>query len=100
MGLPSRFALFNLALAFVTACGGNGSETGPGADVRTPLPDLGSGGGIYKGFMGGLYPGGSNIEPAAHTAGTSKGAEPRPPRYVRHPERWRMDRTKTRRQGQ
>src|SRR5438132_1119622 len=68
MGLLSRFALFNLALAFVTACGGNGSETGPGADVRTPLPDLGSGGGIYKGFMGGLYPGGSNIEPAAHTA--------------------------------
>jgi hypothetical protein len=34
----------------------------------TPLPDLGTG--FFRGFQGGLYPGGQNIRPAAHnTAG-------------------------------
>src|SRR5262245_30168363 len=32
----------------------------------TPLSDLGAG--FYKGFQGGLYPGGSNARPAAHDA--------------------------------
>jgi hypothetical protein len=32
----------------------------------TPLDDLGAG--PYKGFEGGLYPGGSNARPAAHDA--------------------------------
>jgi PKD repeat protein len=33
---------------------------------NVPLPDLGAG--EYQGFVGGLYPGGSNIRPAAHEA--------------------------------
>ncbi len=33
---------------------------------NVPLPDLGSG--MYQGFVGGLYPGGSNVRPAAHEA--------------------------------
>src|SRR5437870_2715489 len=33
---------------------------------RTPLNDLGAG--TYQGQQGGLYPGGSNLRPAAHDA--------------------------------
>jgi hypothetical protein len=48
------------------ACGRTGSPAGPTTPPRVPLTDLGAG--TYKGFPGGLYPGGSNAEPAAHRA--------------------------------
>jgi len=50
----------------VTGCGGDGPGTGPATGGRVPLPELGTG--TYKGFTGGLYPGGSNAAPAAHAA--------------------------------
>jgi hypothetical protein len=38
-----------------------------------PLPDLGKG--MYKGFEGGLYPGGANVPPAAHMQAGMKAAK-------------------------
>lgn len=61
----SRFlALLFLAGLAGTAHAQNCSRTSIGA---TPLNDLGAG--KYKGFEGGLYPGGKNTPPAAHAAG-------------------------------
>src|SRR5688572_19167300 len=60
-----RLLAYLLALWFAAACGDGGS--GPAAgNARAPLPQLGAG--TYKGFVGGLYPAGSNLEPAAHAA--------------------------------
>ena len=63
---PSRLILIGLALGTVTACSDTGPGTGPGVDGRVPLPELA--GNSYKGFMGGLYPGGNNAAPAAQAA--------------------------------
>ena len=44
---------------------------------NVPLPDLGSG--MYQGFVGGLYPDGSNIRPARHeTAGLAEAKQIKP----------------------
>ena len=48
------------------ACSDTGSPADPGPPRRVPLTELGAG--TYKGFTGGLYPAGSNLEPAAHSA--------------------------------
>jgi hypothetical protein len=55
-----------LALGLAAACGKDGAAPDPGAPGRVPLSELG--GGTYKGFIGGLYPGGNNSAPAAHAA--------------------------------
>src|SRR5437762_5479084 len=60
----SRAVLVAL-LGTAIACGDSGTGISPLAG-RIPLPDLA--GNSYKGFVGGLYPGGSNTEPAAHAA--------------------------------
>jgi hypothetical protein len=57
--------LIGLAVA-AAACDDTGSPPGPAAPQRVPLSDLGAG--TYKGFTGGLYPAGSNVEPGAHAA--------------------------------
>ena len=56
-------------VAGLTACGGGGTNSShPPAFSGVPLNDLGAG--TYRGFTGGLYPGGSNTVPADHnTAG-------------------------------
>ena len=61
-----RFLLAGLAVAAAAACSDTGSPPDPGVPSRVPLSELGAG--TYKGFPGGLYPGGSNSEPAAHAA--------------------------------
>ena len=53
-------------LGTAIACGDSGSGMSPRLAGRVPLPDLA--GNSYKGFVGGLYPGGSNTEPVAHAA--------------------------------
>src|SRR2546430_2616020 len=60
----SRVTLLVL-LGTAIACGDSGTGISPLAG-RIPLPDLA--GNSYKGFVGGLYPGGSNTEPVAHAA--------------------------------
>jgi DNA-binding NarL/FixJ family response regulator len=65
MRLP-RLQLLVFVLANVTACGSDGSGLGPAPPGRVPLTELGSG--TYKGFGGGLYPGGGTVEPSAHAA--------------------------------
>jgi len=57
--------------ALAVACTSPGAPDGPpgaaNADtVKVPLTDLGAR--TYRGFQGGLYPGGSNTVPAAHAA--------------------------------
>src|SRR5256885_7697876 len=54
-----------LLLAILVGCGDNGT-TNPAVQGRVPLTQLGSG--AYKGFVGGLYPSGTNVEPSAHSA--------------------------------
>jgi hypothetical protein len=61
-----QFALLSAALAALSSCGDGGSGMGPAAARRVPLPELATG--TYKGFTGGLYPAGTNVEPAAHAA--------------------------------
>ena len=61
-----RSLLVALAVATAGACRDAGSPAGPVAPARVPLSDLGTG--TYKGFTGGLYPAGSNVEPEAHAA--------------------------------
>ncbi|MEX2283388.1 MAG: hypothetical protein WEE89_12965 [Gemmatimonadota bacterium] len=64
--------LFLAALPLALACSGSATDNddqpiAPGPDtVRIPLTDLGTR--TYKGFMGGLYPSGSNELPNAHAA--------------------------------
>lgn len=65
MGAFSRLWLIGLAVA-VAGCGSKGPGTGPTTTGRVPLTALGIG--TYKGFVGGLYPAGANVEPAAHAA--------------------------------
>ncbi|HEV8304996.1 MAG TPA: hypothetical protein VGQ25_08555 [Gemmatimonadales bacterium] len=60
-----RSLLVGFALT-AAACRDAGAPAGPGAPARVPLSDLGAG--TYKGFAGGLYPGGTNAAPAAHAA--------------------------------
>src|SRR3989442_2891197 len=62
----SRLILLGLVFTALSGCSGNASGPGPAAVGRVPLPDLGSR--TYKGFVGGLYPAGSNVQPASHTA--------------------------------
>ena len=62
----SRLILLGLAFTAPSGCSGNASGPGPAAVGRVPLPDLGSR--TYKGFVGGLYPAGSNVQPASHAA--------------------------------
>src|SRR5262245_16050373 len=52
-----------LLLSFLPAAAQNCANTSVGF---TPVNDLGAG--TYQGFQGGLYPGGSNVRPAAHDA--------------------------------
>jgi hypothetical protein len=66
-----KFAALRLALAALamlaplpTASAQNCSNTSTGL---VPLNDLGSG--TYQGSQGGLYPGGTNVRPFAHTVG-------------------------------
>ena len=70
MGACCRLLLFGLAVA-IAGCGNKGPGTGPTTAGRVPLPELGIG--TYRGFVGGLYPAGGNVEPTAHaTAGQSR----------------------------
>jgi hypothetical protein len=62
----SRSTCVALAMATTVACSDAGSSPGPAVPTRVPLSELGAG--SYKGFPGGLYPGGSNSAPAAHAA--------------------------------
>jgi hypothetical protein len=62
----SRSAFVGLAAATTVACSNTASPPGPAVPPRVPLSELGAG--TYKGFPGGLYPGGSNSEPGAHAA--------------------------------
>ncbi|HWC73842.1 MAG TPA: hypothetical protein VG454_07880 [Gemmatimonadales bacterium] len=57
--------IFGLAFAGA-GCGDNGPTSGPAANGRIPLSELGAG--TYKSFGGGLYPAGANVEPSAHAA--------------------------------
>jgi hypothetical protein len=59
-----RSLLVALAVAAAGACRDAGSPAGPVAPARVPLSELGAG--TYKGFTGGLYPAGSDVEPGAH----------------------------------
>ena len=54
-----------LLLVILVGCGDN-ATTNPAVQGRVPLTQLGSG--AYKGFVGGLYPSGTNVEPSAHSA--------------------------------
>ena len=65
MGACCRLLLFGLTAA-IAGCGDKGPGTAPATAGRVPLPQLGIG--TYKGFVGGLYPAGANVEPAAHAA--------------------------------
>ena len=65
MGAGRRLLLFGLTAA-IAGCGDKGPGTAPAMAGRVPLPQLGIG--TYKGFVGGLYPAGANVEPAAHAA--------------------------------
>lgn len=65
MRARSRLLLYACVVA-IAGCDGNGPGTGPANERRVPLPELGTG--TYKGFVGGLYTGGANVEPAAHAA--------------------------------
>src|SRR5438876_1307378 len=65
MGACCRLLLFGLTAA-IAGCGDKGPGTAPAMAGRVPLPQLGIG--TYKGFVGGLYPAGANVEPAAHAA--------------------------------
>ncbi len=60
-------ALLALFAARHAPAGGNCAGTSSG---RIPLSDLGPG--LYQGFEGGLYPGGTNVRPAAHDAGADR----------------------------
>ncbi len=61
-----RSLLVALAVAAAGACRDAEAPAGPVAPARVPLSELGAG--TYKGFTGGLYPAGSNVEPGAHAA--------------------------------
>ncbi len=65
MGAFCRLLLCGLAVA-IAGCGNKGPGTGPATAARAPLSELGTG--TYKGFVGGLYPAGGNVEPTAHAA--------------------------------
>ncbi len=65
MGAFRRLSLVGLTVA-VAGCGNGGPGTGPAAAGPVPLPELGIG--TYKGFVGGLYPAGANVEPTGHAA--------------------------------
>src|SRR5687767_12434641 len=65
--------VFLAIVPLALACSNSATETDnnpippPGPDTtRIPLTDLGTG--TYKGFMGGLYPNGSNVLPGTHSA--------------------------------
>ena len=60
----SSHRLLVLPLACAVACSDPAGSSGE--PTIFPLPELTSG--TYKGFAGGLYPGGSNLEPPAHRA--------------------------------
>jgi hypothetical protein len=65
-----RFLVLGICAGILAGCG-NGGGTGPATAGPIPLIDLGSG--TYKGFSGGLYSAGANVEPAAHaTAGHAR----------------------------
>ncbi len=70
--LAAAGALLALLPAGQALAGGNCAGTSTG---RVPLLDLGPG--LYLGFEGGLYPGGTNVRPAAHDAGADRLARPR-----------------------
>lgn len=68
----ARLTASALLLAFSAAAAppplaANCSVTSTG---MVPLIDLGTG--LYKGYMGGLYPGGTNLRPAAHSAAANR----------------------------
>src|SRR6266704_3692159 len=65
MGAFCRLLLCGLAVA-IAGCGNKGPGTGPATAGRVPLTELGME--TYKGFGGGLYPAGGNVEPTAHAA--------------------------------
>src|SRR5262245_256106 len=66
-----RLLLLGFVVHAMAGCGHNGNGTGPATATRIPLTELGTA--TYKGFVGGLYPAGGNVEPTAHaTAGQSR----------------------------
>src|SRR6266576_4062453 len=65
MARAARLPLLAAALV-LAGCGDPAPGTGPTPEARVPLPQLGIG--RYKGSVGGLYPTGANVEPAAHAA--------------------------------
>jgi hypothetical protein len=75
MQLASIVVIVLITMFSMSGCGGAEDDSTPsvtppttGSDtVRIPLTDLGTR--TYKGFVGGLYPSGSNQMPAPHAAG-------------------------------
>lgn len=63
---PWRDALRALLAVGIAACAETATTPGDPVSGRVPLTQLGAA--TYKGFTGGLYPGGANAEPAAHAA--------------------------------
>src|SRR5260221_3429926 len=66
---PVRFSCKALFASLVLLGAGRApfAQNCAGTSVgKTPLNDLGAG--MYQGYQGGLYPGGSNAIPAAHLA--------------------------------
>ena len=62
-----RLGLIAGAALVAVACGDSGGDATPmRSTTRVPLDDLGTGN--FLGFIGGLYPNGSNVLPAAHAA--------------------------------
>lgn len=65
-----RFVVVLTALLGLEACASSSDLAAPGAQLpdtaRVPLTQLGTS--TYRGFQGGLYPGGSNAMPASHAA--------------------------------
>ena len=66
MSLSRRSAIVGLAATLAVACSDPGSQPDPAVRLRIPLDELGAG--TYKGFAGGLYPGGTNTATGAHLA--------------------------------
>jgi lysophospholipase L1-like esterase len=64
---PRRLATLSAAFLLLTAAIARAQNCANTSTGSIPLNDLGTG--TYQGFQGGLYPGGTNVRPFAHTVG-------------------------------